>query len=183
MSCFHRMWLMNCCHPKNRVLCCGVSHDIWWGAQGASRAAPEKSGLHACGQADRVIALESWEGLAPPDAFKKDSRGLSWVAAGNPRFPRLLQGTIGNLPGCLWEVRNAVELAGPLGTLLGSAQWKRASSRGEAGTSGFLSDSDSDCTVPAVLGQESHASSCLRNGILVASRVVPGVSGPLSSCV
>ena len=25
--------------------------------------APEKSGLHACGQADRVIALESWEGL------------------------------------------------------------------------------------------------------------------------
>ena len=24
---------------------------------------------------------------------------------------------------------------------------------------------------------------CLRNGILVASRVVPGVSGPLSSCV
>ena len=76
-----------------------------------------------------------------------------------------------------------MELAGPLGTLLGSAQWKRASSRGEAGTSGFLSNSDSDCTVPAVLGQESHASSCLRNGILVASRVVPGVSGPLSSCV
>ena len=36
-----------------------------------------------------------------------------------------------------------MELAGPLGTLLGSAQWKRASSRGEAGTSGFLSDSDS----------------------------------------
>ena len=33
------------------------------GDQGASRAAPEKSGLHACGQADRVIALESWEGL------------------------------------------------------------------------------------------------------------------------
>ena len=80
-------------------------------------------------------------------------------------------------------MRDAVELAGPLGTKLGLAHWKRASSRGEAGTSGFLSVSDSDCTVPAVLGQESHASSCLRNGILVASRVVPGVSGPLSSCV
>ena len=76
-----------------------------------------------------------------------------------------------------------MELAGPLGTLLGSVQWKRASSRGEAGTSGFLSDSDSDCPVPAVLGQESHASSCLRNGILVASRVVPGVSDPSSSRV
>ena len=54
-----------------------------------------------------------------------------------------------------------MELAGPLGTLLGLAQWKRASSRGEAGTSGFLSVSDSDCTVPAVLGQESQASSCV----------------------
>ena len=32
------------------------------------QGAPEKSGLHACGQADRVIALESWEGLGPPDA-------------------------------------------------------------------------------------------------------------------
>ena len=30
---------------------------------------PEKSGLHKCGQADRVIALESWEGLGPQDAF------------------------------------------------------------------------------------------------------------------
>ena len=38
--------------------------------------APEKSGLHECGQADRVIALESWEGLGLQDAFKKDSRGL-----------------------------------------------------------------------------------------------------------
>ena len=39
------------------------------------------SWIHACGQADRVIALESWEGLGPQDAFKKDSRGLSWVGA------------------------------------------------------------------------------------------------------
>ena len=34
-------------------------------------------------------------GLGPRDALKKDSRGLSRVAAGNPSFPRLLQGTIG----------------------------------------------------------------------------------------
>ena len=45
-----------------------------------------------------------------------------------------------------------------LGTLLGSVQWKRASSRGEAGTSGFLLVSDSDCTVPAVLGQDINRS-------------------------
>ena len=28
---------------------------------------------------------------------------------------------LGNFPGCLWEARDAVDLAGPLGTLLGSA--------------------------------------------------------------
>ena len=60
---------------------------------------PEKSGLHACGQADRIIAVESWEGLGPQDAIKKDSRGLSWVGAGNTRFPRPLPGTLGNFPG------------------------------------------------------------------------------------
>ena len=42
----------------------------------------------------------------------------------------------------------------------------------EAGTSGFLSISDSDRRVPAGLGQESQASSCLSNGTLLASRNV-----------
>ena len=55
-------------------------------------------------------------------------------------------------------------IAGPLGTPLGLAQRKRASPRDEAGTSGFLSVSDSDRRVPAELGQESQASSCLRKG-------------------
>ena len=45
-----------------------------------------------------------------------------------------------------------MEVAGPLGTPLGLAQRKRASPRGEAGTSGFLSVSDSDRRVPAELG-------------------------------
>ena len=52
-----------------------------------------------------------------------------------------------------------MEVAGPLGTPLGLAQLKRASPRGEAGTSGFLSVSDCDRRVPAGLGQESQASS------------------------
>ena len=49
-----------------------------------------------------------------------------------------------------------MEVAGPLGTPLGLAQRKRSSSRGEARTSGFLSVSDTDCRVPAELGQESQ---------------------------
>ena len=41
-------------------------------------------------------------------------------------------------------MRDPAEVAGPLGIPLGLAQWKRTSSRGEAGTSGFLSISDSE---------------------------------------
>ena len=39
---------------------CGVSHEVRRGAQAASPVAPWKSGLHACGEGERVIALESW---------------------------------------------------------------------------------------------------------------------------
>ena len=39
---------------------CGVSHEVRRGAQGASRVVPGKSGLHACGEGEHVIALESW---------------------------------------------------------------------------------------------------------------------------
>ena len=48
--------------------------------------------------------------------------------------------------------------------------------RDRTGTSGFLSVSDSDRRVPAELGQESQASSCLRKGAPPASRVAQGVS-------
>ena len=75
-----------------------------------------------------------------------------------------------------------MEVAGPLGTPLGLAQRKRASPRGEAGTSGFLSVSDSDRRVPAELGQESQASSCLRKGTPLASRVAqlcPALCDPM----
>ena len=39
---------------------CGVSYEVRRRAQGASRLAPGKSGLHATGEGERVIALESW---------------------------------------------------------------------------------------------------------------------------
>ena len=40
----------------------GFSHEARRGSQGASRAAPGKSGLHERGEGERVIVLESWEG-------------------------------------------------------------------------------------------------------------------------
>ena len=39
----------------------GFSHEARRGSQGASRAAPGKSGLHARGEGERVLALESRE--------------------------------------------------------------------------------------------------------------------------
>ena len=59
-------------------------------------------------QVSMRMARGSWSSLSshgkrlgPQEALKKDSRGLSRVVAGNPRFPRLLQGTLVNFPRCL----------------------------------------------------------------------------------
>ena len=51
-------------------------------------------------------------GIGPQDALKKDSRGLSRVAVGNPGFPRLVPVTSGSFSGCLCEVRDTEELGG-----------------------------------------------------------------------
>ena len=80
-------------------------------------------------------------------------------------------------------MRDAVELAGPLRTTLCLAQWKRASSPGTAGTSGFLSVSDSARRVPAELGQESQESSCLRKGTRCLSRCSGGLRPLVQLCV
>ena len=39
------------------------SHEVRRGSQGASRAAPGKSGLHARGEGERVLALKKKENL------------------------------------------------------------------------------------------------------------------------
>ena len=41
------------------------------------------------------IVASHGRGLGPRDALRKDSRGLCRGVAGNPRFPRLLPGTLG----------------------------------------------------------------------------------------
>ena len=44
------------------------------------------------------------------DALKGESRCLFQVATGKPGFPRLVMVTSGSFSGCLWEVRNTLEL-------------------------------------------------------------------------
>ena len=38
----------------------GVSEEVRWGAQGDSHVVPGKSDLHARGEGERVIFLQSW---------------------------------------------------------------------------------------------------------------------------
>ena len=54
-----------------------------------------------------------------------------------------------------------MDLGGASRNPLGLVQWKTASSRVEAGTSGFLTISDFDCRVSVELEQDSQASSCV----------------------
>ena len=57
------------------------------GSQGASRAAPGKSGLHARGEGERVLALESREGTRASRRVEEGvSRSLSG-GGGKPSFP------------------------------------------------------------------------------------------------
>ena len=50
--------------------------------------------LKICSMRGSASLLSSPErGQGPQDTWKKDYRGLSRVVAGNPHFPRLLQGT------------------------------------------------------------------------------------------
>ena len=67
----------------------GFSHEARRGSQGASRAAPGKSGLHARGEGERVLALQSCPTLCDPiDGSPPGSpvpgilqaRTLEWVA-------------------------------------------------------------------------------------------------------
>ena len=85
----------------------GAAVPVWGFSQGTTGS----SGSLSCGvrevkspyewrggarHCSRVMVVES--GL---NAMKKDARGLSRVAAGNPGFPRLVPVTSGSFSGCL----------------------------------------------------------------------------------
>ena len=114
-------------------------------------------------------------------AWRRVEEGLSRSFSGcrgKPSFASTSSGDLRELPRVPLRGEAYCGVGGAFGTPLGLAQWKRASSRGEAGTSDFLSVSDSDRRVPAELGQESQASSCLRKGTPLASRVAQGSQAP-----
>ena len=76
----------------------GFSPEARRGSQGASRAAPGKSGLHARGEGERVLALESREGTR---ASRRVEEGLSRSfsgCGGKPSFPSPSAGDLRELP-------------------------------------------------------------------------------------
>ena len=76
----------------------GFSPEARRGSQGASRAVPGKSCLHARGEKERVIVLESWEGTR---ASRRVEEGLSRSfsgCSGKPSFPPTSAGDLRKLP-------------------------------------------------------------------------------------
>ena len=76
----------------------GFAQEAKRGSQGASRAAPGKSGLHARSEGERVIALESWEGTR---ASRRVEEGLSRSfsgCGGKPSFPSTSAGDLREPP-------------------------------------------------------------------------------------
>ena len=69
-------------------------------------------GLYASGEACASLLSSHGRGIGPRDSLKKDSPRLSRVAAGNPRFPRLVQVTSGSFSWCSVEVRETVKVGG-----------------------------------------------------------------------
>ena len=87
----------------------GFSHEARRGPQGASRAAPGESGLHARGEGERVLALESREGTitftfhfhALEKEMATHSRVLAW------RIPGM--GELGGLPSMRLQSRTRLK--------------------------------------------------------------------------
>ena len=64
-----------------------------------------RAAIHARGEGERVLALESREGTRASRRVEEGlSRSLSGGRRENPRFPRILPGTLGagGLPVTLW---------------------------------------------------------------------------------
>ena len=132
---------------------------------------------------ERVIVLESWEGTR---ASRRVEEGLTRsfsACSGKPSFPSTSPGDLRELPRVPLRGEGCCGVGGPSRDSSGfGAIEEGLISRGDR-TSGFLSVSYSDSSVPAALGQESQASSCLRKGTPLASRVAQGVSVPSWSSV
>ena len=173
LLCFLELW----CH-------CGVTHEVPRGAQGASRVVPGKSGLHACGEGELIIALESWEGNR---ASRHVEEGLSRSLLSCGRKPRVPSTCACDLRELLRLPLRSQEYCGVGRGLLGlhwvwcngrepHLEWRQEPQV----SSPFLTQ-----IAVSLQSRDKRVTPCLlwRNGSPLAFRVVHGVTGHLSSCV
>ena len=145
--------------------------------------APGKSGLHARGEGERVIALESWEGTRPSRRVEEElSRSFSGFGR-KPSFPSTSDSDLRELRRVPLRGQGYCGVGGASQDSTGFGEMVEGLISSGGRSLRLLSISDSDRRVPEELGQESQASSCLRKGTPLASLVAQGVSGPSSSCV
>ena len=163
---------------------CGVSYVVRRGAQGAYRVASGKSGLHPRDERECVIALESWEGTR---ASRHIEEGLSRSFSGcgrKPWVPSTSAGDLRELLRVLLRSQGYCEFTRGLSGL----HWVWCNGRGPhlecrqepQGSSPFLTP-----IAGSVQSWDRRVRPSLvcRNGTPLASRVVHGVTGHLSSCV
>ena len=161
----------------------GVSHEVQQGTQGASRAAPGKSSLHLSCDGEHGISLKSWSGN---QATRRDEDGLLRFFSGcgsKPWVPSTSAGSLNEL------FRVPIKSWGYCGVRRGllGLHWVWCSGGGPhlelrqepQSSSAFMTSIAGslqrwNCRVRTHLA--------LRNGTLLASRVVHGVTGHLSSC-
>ena len=135
-------------------------------------------------QGKRGLSLEMRQHKMASSSVQARTSLFAWSCGGKLRVPLELPVDLGDRLCFLREFRSALALQGPPRDSSSiTSGMNRASSQDEAGTSAFLSISDFDRRVSAELEQESQASSCDVFGTLLASRVVHGVTGHLSSCI
>ena len=129
------------------------------------------------------MALESREGTM---ASRRIEEGLSRSfsgGGGKPSFPSPSAGDLRELPRVPLRGEGSCGVGGASRDSAGSGATEEGlTSRGGRNLRLPLRFR-SDHRVPAELGQESQASSCLRKGTPLASRVVQRATGPSSSCV
>ena len=145
----------------------GFSPEARRGSQGASRAAPGTSDLHAHGEGERVMALESREGTR---ASRRVEEGLSRSFSGGGGKPWVPSTCASDLRKLLSVPLRSQGHCG-VGRGLSELHWVWCNGRGphdklrqepQGSSPGFeCAGSDSDRRVPAELGQESQASSCV----------------------
>ena len=122
--------------------CCatfGVFLELPWGTKGDSRVVPGKSSLHLSCKGERGFALDSLQGNP---ASRCTEGGILRSFSNYGRKPWVSSTCNGDLRELLIVPIGSQEYSGLGGasrTPLVFVQWKGASSRVEAGTSGFLS--------------------------------------------